>query len=255
MDSQKSFAQNYLDFAFSQAYLFQYFHIILTVISIKSKVKDNKILKNSPLGLFLITLISCSAGGFLTGILTQKKPPILAMFGILNDFGHTFMFLVSFYFIFYREVQFNKFSIDLFYVPKEILRCVKIIKGIKMGLDVGRGSGMILEFVLCVFLGTLQSCGTGFLVNLVFCVIGVQKETILKTSQITKISMVFAAFYFLELKSYGFIALIQTAYCLHIKLNSSKNCFISMVFEKLGALILQETEVQESKESKSNKSE
>merc|ERR1712066_481289 len=105
------------------------------------KVKDNNILKNSPLGLFLITLISCSAGGFLTGILTQKKPPIMAMFGVLNDFGHTIMFLISYYFIFYKELRFNKFSINLFYFPKEILRCVKIIKGIKMGFDLGRGSG------------------------------------------------------------------------------------------------------------------
>merc|ERR1712066_352626 len=105
------------------------------------------------------------------------------MFAVLTDFGHSVMFLLSYYFVFYNELQFYNFTINLFYFPKEILRCVKIVKGIKMGLDIGRGSGIIMEFILCVFLGTLQSCGTGFLVNLVFCVIGVEKNTVLKTSQ------------------------------------------------------------------------
>ena len=133
----------FLEYAFNFAHYFQYAHIFLTIMSVQSKFSDRKsqktFLKSAPLGTFLITLISCSAGGVLTGILTQKKAPILAMFSVLTDPGHTIMFLSSYYMIFYQDFQVSASTVNLLYIPKEILRCVKIVKGVKMGMDVTSG--------------------------------------------------------------------------------------------------------------------
>jgi len=259
----------FLEYAFNFAHYFQYAHIFLTIMSVQSKFSDRKsqktFLKSAPLGTFLITLISCSAGGVLTGILTQKKPPILAMFSVLTDPGHTIMFLSSYYMIFYQDFQVSASTVNLLYIPKEILRCVKIVKGVKMGLDVTSGMDVVLGvggFVnwyalsISVFLGTLQSCGTGFLINMVFSLVGFENEP-LKTGKVTKVSIVFAGLYYLPGLNNGLVAIIQTSYCLYYKFSGNPDCYISGLFEVAGKQVFREDEIvtKNEKDEKNTKDE
>lgn len=254
----------FLDYAFDSASYFQYAHIFLTIMSVQSKFSDRKsqktFLKSAPLGIFLITLISCSAGGVLTGILTQKKAPILAMFSVLTDPGHTIMFLSSYYMIFYQNFQVSASTVNLLYIPKEVLRCVKIVKGVQMGLDVTLGiNAGIWGFVnlyalsIAVFLGTLQSCGTGFLINMVFSLVGFENEP-LKTGKTTKVSIFFAGLYYLPCLNNGLLAMIQTSYFLYYKFSENQDCYISGLFEIAGKRAFQEDE-QDKNDKKDEKNE
>ena len=110
----------------------------------------------------------------------------------------------------------------------------------------------LYSFCVCVFLGTLQSCGTGFLINLVFSVVGLEINP-LKTGSITKVSMVFAGLYYFGF-DWGIVGMVQTSYCLYLKFNKDSVCFISGVFEMLGEKILCDKEEEnEEKVDKSDK--
>ena len=127
-----------------------------------------------------------------------------------------------------------------------------------MGLDAtsGMDAGIwgllnLYAFSIAVFLGTLQSCGTGFLINMVFSLVGFENEP-LKTGKTTKVSIFFAGLYYSPCLNNGLLAMIQTSYFLYYKFSENQDCFISGLFEIAGKRAFQEDQ-QDKKDEKNEK--
>merc|ERR1712071_227670 len=84
------------------AHLFQYAHIILTVLTIRKEWSSAGI-KGNPLAAFMLSMVCCNAGGFITAFLTGNKAPITIIFKLYADPTQMTIFLATFWLAFFAH--------------------------------------------------------------------------------------------------------------------------------------------------------
>ena len=77
-------ANTLLEFIYQYSGVFQYAHIVLTILTVKGVWTETATRRRAPLAAFLIAMVSCGAGGVITAILTHNKPPMSVMFKMLR---------------------------------------------------------------------------------------------------------------------------------------------------------------------------
>merc|ERR1712071_399518 len=223
------------------AHLFQYAHIILTVLTIRKEWSSAGI-KGNPLAAFMLSMVCCNAGGFITAFLTGNKAPITIIFKLYADPNQMTIFLATFWLAFFAHESvassLTRPSIQkALYIPKELLRCKKIFTGVALGIELYAKEGNpYAHLPYSILLGTISSCGSGFLINLALTLSG-QGKNVLETKDLTKISIVLATLYTVYGQHRDLIVLVQSVYCLALKWKVLPVEFVGVTFEKVGGML------------------
>jgi len=221
-------------------------HILLTVLAVQQEWNPATAKKN-PLATYIFGLAACNAGGLITSILTSNAAtPLGVLFFGNADPNQLAFFTVVWWLMFYAPH--NAFSrvlkktpvIQVLYVAKELLRCKKIYTGVALGKTLYSGDSAWQFVPYSIVLGTIASCGTGFLINLGHSISlrPYNGKLLLSTSVFTKISIVLSAAYaYLGGEWKATLVLIQATYMICYKLHVLKSELISGCFESCGWIV------------------
>ena len=145
-------------------------HIILCVTACNSEWNSSTY-KQNPFASFIFSLTCTTAGGILTNILTNQGS-ILSGLLSLDSFAFP-IFVVAWWLTFYcpggifKKIVSSHPVIDVLYVMKELLRCKKIWVGVGLATKLyGKDDDDFSHLMHAIVLGTVASCGTGFMINL-----------------------------------------------------------------------------------------
>lgn len=173
-------------------------HIILCVTACNSEWNASTY-KQNPFASFIFALTCTTAGGILTNVLTNEGSILGGLFS-MDTFGLS-VFVAAWWLTFYcpggvfKKIVSSHPVIDILYVMKELLRCKKIWVGVGLaGKLYGKESLMH-----AIVLGTVASCGTGFMINLGHSISmrPYNGRILLSTSVFTKVSVVLSAIYYI----------------------------------------------------------
>jgi hypothetical protein len=130
--------------------------------------------------------------------------------------------------------------IDVLYVMKELLRCKKIWVGVGVaGKLYGSKGDSFGHLMHAVVLGTVASCGTGFMINLGHSISmrPYNGRILLSTSVFTKISVVLSALYCVYPGYKSYLVLAQCVYMISYKLHILHTEVFTTAFQGCGWLI------------------
>ena len=145
-------------------------HIILCVTACNTEW-NTPTYKQNPFASFIFSLTCTTAGGIITNVITNQNS-ILGGLLSLDSFGFS-VFVVTWWLTFYcpgglfKKLVSSHPVIDVLYVMKELLRCKKIWVGVGVAAKLYGNDGERLGHLMhAIVLGTVASCGTGFMINL-----------------------------------------------------------------------------------------
>lgn len=236
-------------------------HIILTVFACHQEWNAAHA-KLNPLATYICSLACTNAGGLLIGLITGTGSPLSnLLFGNVDPFQFI-IFNITWWCMFYAPygafVKLIKRSpiIEFLYVSKELLRCKKIWTGVALGVKLYSGKGDSWEHIpFCIVLGTIASCGTGFMVNLGHSIAmrPYNGRILLSTSVFTKISIVLALIYTLFPNHKSYVVLAQCIYMISYKLHLLQNEICTTAFGACGWAITDMLNFEEKEDTETKK--
>jgi len=203
------------------AYL-NFAHIVLTLGTCK-KEWIQKHTRMNPAACFFLSLVTCTAGGVITAVLTGNKPIIDVLLFGHSDYATMTLFTVCWYLTFYCPGDFFNTifaapgTSHTLYIMKEALRCKKIWYGVKLANTLQPEHPIFLS----ILLGTISSCGSGFIVNLGRFITNrpYNGQVLLSTTFQTQISAVLAILYTFLPGYFHIIYLVQFSWVVCYKLH------------------------------------
>ena len=197
-------------------------HFVLTLATCK-KEWVSKHTRMNPAACFFLSLLTCTAGGVITAILTQNKPIIDVLLFGHNDYVSMGLFAICWWLIFYCPGDyFSKIMAmpgisHILYVMKEALRCKKIWYGVKLGNTLQPNH----PFILSILLGTIASCGSGFMINIGRFITNrpYNGQVLLSTTFLTRFSFILALVYAVLPQHFHVIYLVQFSIMVSYKLH------------------------------------
>jgi len=214
-------------------FILQQAHIILTVYAVRHEF-NTATAKQNPLATYLFSLACCNAGGLITSFLLNEGRLLDKIFSGF-DLLQLSIFSLVWWLMFYAPYQAASKVVNLtgirhsLYIMKELLRCKKIWTGVALGRTLYPGN----HHVYSVILGTIASCGTGFMINLGHFVAmrPYNGKVLLSTSSLTKVSVVLATLYaVLDESDKPFIVLFQSVYLITYKLHILPSELVTSTF-------------------------